>query len=116
MEVQKSNDSILHAPWAHVLGPLPEAAMKRAGSRQLGLPQQPLQIGPPSSRRNMGPCPHQALKNAQGDVIVCRKDDLAIAREQLQHWGKRKRSFGHGGLQVAASANYHGVRWILGFA
>jgi hypothetical protein len=105
MEVQKSYDSILHAPWAHVLGPSLEAAVKRAGSRRLGLPQQPLQIGSPSGRRNMGPRPHRALKNAQGDVIVCGQDDLATAREQLQHWGGRKRSFGHGGCKGSGGSD-----------
>ena len=69
MEVQNSNTSLLHAPWVHVLRPLPEAAMKRAGSRRLGLPQQLLQICPPSGRRNMSSCLHQALKNAQGNLL-----------------------------------------------
>jgi hypothetical protein len=73
--------------------------MKRAGSRRLWLPQQPLKIGPPSGRQNVEPRPHQALKNAQGDVIVCRQDNLAATREQLQHWAGRKRSLGHGGCK-----------------
>jgi hypothetical protein len=105
MEVQKSYDSILHAPWVHVLGPSPEAAVKRAGSRRLGLPQQPLQISSPYGRWNMGPHPHQAPKNAQGDVIVCRQDDLVTTREQLQHWGGRKRSFSHGGCKGSGGSD-----------
>jgi hypothetical protein len=99
MEVQKSNNLLLHAPWAHVFGPSPEAAVKRAGSRRLWFPQQLLKIGPPSGRWNVGPCPHQALKNSQGDVIVCKQDNLAATREQLKHWPGRKRSLGHGGCK-----------------
>jgi hypothetical protein len=49
----------------------------------------------------MGPHPHQALnlKNAQGNVVVCGLDDLAIAGEHGLHWGRGKRSFGHGGCK-----------------
>ncbi len=47
----------------------------------------------------MSPCPHQALKNAQGNVVVCRLDDLATAREHGPHWAGGERSFGHGGCK-----------------
>ncbi len=47
----------------------------------------------------MGPHPHQALKNAQGDVVFCRQDDLAATRERLQHWAGRKKSLDHGGCK-----------------
>jgi hypothetical protein len=50
---------------------------------------------PPSSRRNVGPCQHHALKNTELDVVVDGLEDLAIALEHGQHWGGEERSFGH---------------------
>ena len=47
----------------------------------------------------MGPRPHQALKDAQGDVVVCGLDNLTTAQECGWHWGGGKRSFGHGGCK-----------------
>jgi hypothetical protein len=112
MEVQKRDYLLLHAPWEHVFAPSPEAAVKRARSRQRWLPQQLLNIIPTSGRQNVGPRPHQALKNVQGDVVVCRKDDLAATRERLQHWARRKRSLGHGGCKGSMGSE-EGERGIM---
>ncbi len=65
-------------------------------SRRLRIKKQTLKIGPLSSRRNVGPCPHHALKNTERDVVVGGEDNSAIAGEQDQHWGGGVKSFGHG--------------------
>ncbi len=63
------------------------------------VPTAAAKIGQPSGRWNVGPRLHQALKNSQGDVIICKQDNLAATREQLKHWAGRKRSLGHGGCK-----------------
>jgi hypothetical protein len=44
----------------------------------------------------MGSRPHQAVKNAQGNAIVCGLDTLVTAREHGQNWGG-----GRGALAMA---------------
>ncbi len=55
-----------------------------------------LEIGPPSSRRNVGPCPHYIMQDADRDVVVDRENNCAMAGEHGQHWSRGERSFGHG--------------------
>jgi hypothetical protein len=49
----------------------------------------------PSVRRNVGPCPHCTLQDADQNVVVDREDDSVMAGEHGQHWGRGERSFGH---------------------
>jgi hypothetical protein len=50
----------------------------------------------PSGRRNVGPCPHCTLQDADCDVIADGDNNSMMAGEHGQHWGRGKRSFGHG--------------------
>jgi hypothetical protein len=63
----QGDDSLLHVPQVLALHPEP---MERAVSRWLGIKKQTLKIDPPSSRRNVGPCQHHALKNTERNVVV----------------------------------------------
>jgi hypothetical protein len=63
MPVEYGNNWLLDIPWAHVLRPLPEDAVERARRRRLRFPQKPLEVGPSSCTCNVGPGPHQALKD-----------------------------------------------------
>jgi hypothetical protein len=46
------------------------------------LPQQLLERSPPPVWRDMRPCAHTALQDAEGDVAVSDLNDLAVAREE----------------------------------
>ena len=81
MMVEQGDDLVLHVPQALAIGPALEALVKRAMSRRLRFKEQMLKISPLSSRRNVGPCQHHALKNTVCDVIVGGEDDSAIAGE-----------------------------------
>jgi hypothetical protein len=73
--------------------------MERAGSRQLLFPEYVLEVGPPSSRRNVGPGPYYTLYNADPNVFVDREGSSTIAGgEHGQHWGGVERSFGQVGM------------------
>jgi hypothetical protein len=50
----------------------------------------------PSGRRNVGPCPHCTLHDADCDIAVDGEDASVMAGEHGQHWGRGERSFGHG--------------------
>ena len=64
---------------------------------RLRLPQQLLERSPPPVWRDMRPCAHTALQDAEGDVAVSDLNDLAVAREEGEDWGSGSgRRFGHG--------------------
>jgi hypothetical protein len=62
--------------------------MERTVSRRVRFKEQTLKIGPLSGRRNVGPCQHHALKNAECNVIIGSEDDSIVAEEQDQHSGR----------------------------
>ncbi len=78
------------------IGPALKVPVERAMSGRVRFKEQTLKIGPLSSRRNVGPCRHHALKNTERNVVVGGEDNSMIAGEQDKHWGRGEMSFDHG--------------------
>jgi hypothetical protein len=65
-------------------------------SRRVRFKEQTLKIGQLSGRRNVRPCQHHALKNAECNVVIGGEDDSVAAEEQDQYLGR-----GRGALAMA---------------